>query len=68
MQIKLRPIGVALVSLFLIAACDSGTDSDASYDADSYEYKGAADPFLSIPAADRAGELGKRFDMIQGRM
>lgn len=67
MRRQLQILGVGLTALFTIAACDSGTESQATYDAESYEYKGAVDPFLATSAADRAGPLADRFDLIQAR-
>ena len=67
MQRHLQIIGLSLMALFTIAACDSSSDAPASYDAESYQYKGAADPFLETSAADRAGPLNDRFDLIQAR-
>lgn len=63
-------IGVPLASVLLfslLAGCQSTSDKPVSYDADSYEYKGASDPLLSVSGADRAGDLGNRFDLIQAR-
>ncbi len=55
----------------VISGCDSFTSSgevdQAALDPSAYEYKGAADPLLSVPAAERAGGLADRFDQIQGR-
>jgi len=54
-----------------LGACDSlgtsGQVDEAALDPDAYEYKGAADPLLSVSGADRAAGLSDRFDLIQGR-
>ncbi len=63
-------ISVTVASLFAVAlltGCQSTSDQPASFDADSYEYKGASDPLLAVPSSERAGELGSRFDLIQAR-
>lgn len=67
MQRHLQIIGLGLTALFIVTACDSASESETSYDAESYQYKGAADPFLETSAADRAGPLSDRFDLIQAR-
>ena len=65
---KLITTGVlAGAALLLLTGCQSTSDTPVSPDANSYEYKGAADPLLSVSGADRAGPLGDRFDLIQGR-
>ncbi len=70
MQNSAQLVLVATV-MFFLSACDSITGSgevdEASLDPSAYEYKGAADPLLSVPAADRAGGLADRFDLVQGR-
>lgn len=61
---------ITLLTFLIVAgvsACDSGSGSVDASDPDAYEYKGAADPLLSTPAADRAGGLSDRFDLVQGR-
>ncbi len=59
---------LSVSALLILAGCQStSNDTQAGFDAESYEYKGAADPLLSESAADRAGPLGDRFDLIQGR-
>ena len=68
----LKPGRVILPCLFLpcvilITACDAGNKTTASFDAEGYQYKGAADPLLSVPSSERAGSLQERFDLIQGR-
>lgn len=66
----IRRIGVSITSLFAIAllsACQSTSDEPVSFDADSYQYKGADDPLLAESASSRAGELSERFDLIQAR-
>jgi len=64
-------IFVLMLLMVGLSACDSigGSDQvdEASLDADAYEYKGAADPLLSVSGADRAGGLADRFDLVQGR-
>ncbi len=67
MQKQIKIIATSFAAVFILAACQSTSDTDASYDAESYEYKGAADPLLSVSGAERAGPLGDRFDLIQGR-
>jgi len=59
--------GVFLPCLILTAACDAGKNTPASFNAEGYQYKGAADPLLSVPSSERAGTLQERFDLIQGR-
>lgn len=59
--------GVVLPSFILIVACDAVKNTPASFDAEGYEYKGAADPLLSVPSSERAASLQERFDLIQGR-
>lgn len=66
MQNKIKLLGAGLAAL-LVFGCDSASKAPASYDAEGYEYKGAADPLLATSAADRAGPLSDRFDLIQGR-
>lgn len=66
----IRRIGVSLASMLVLtvtAGCQSTSDAPVTLDADSYEYKGAADPLLSVSASERAGALGDRFDLIQAR-
>ncbi len=62
---------IAVTVMFLLSGCDSLTGSgevdEASLDPSAYQYKGAADPLLSVPAADRAVGLADRFDQVQGR-
>ena len=61
---------ISLLAFLIVAgisACDSGTTENDSADPAAYQYKGAADPLLNTPAADRAGGLSDRFDLIQGR-
>lgn len=64
-------LALAATVMFFLSACDSVTGSGevdaASLDPSAYEYKGAADPFLDVPAADRADGLADRFDLVQGR-
>ena len=68
MQKLIKISATSVIAMFVLAGCGSSTsDTDASYDAESYEYKGAADPLLSVSASERAGPLGDRFDLIQGR-
>lgn len=67
MNVPLKIISTAFAAMFVLAGCQSTSDTQQGFDAESYEYKGAADPLMSIPASDRAGELGDRFDLIQGR-
>jgi len=55
------------ISLLALTGCQSTSDEPVNLDADSYQYKGAADPFLSVPSSERAGALGDRFDLIQAR-
>ncbi|OED37488.1 hypothetical protein AB833_23355 [Chromatiales bacterium (ex Bugula neritina AB1)] len=57
-------LGAILVAT---SGCDATKSTPATYDAESYSYKGAADPLLNTSGADRAGELGSRFDLVQGR-
>lgn len=60
--------GLVLSCCFLTVACDAvKTTPTASFDAEGYQYKGAADPLLSVPSSERAGSLQERFDLIQGR-
>ena len=54
-------------ALVLLSGCQSTSDQPVNLDAESYEYKGASDPLLSVPSSERAGELGSRFDLIQAR-
>ncbi len=66
---KLYKLGSVLCIVILTAVgCDSTESTPATYDAESYTYKGAADPLLNTSGADRAGELGSRFDLVQGRL
>jgi hypothetical protein len=58
---------LSILAIMLVAGCQSTSDEPVSLDADSYEYKGAADPLLSEPSSARAGALGDRFDLIQAR-
>ncbi len=67
MQRHLQIMGLSLIALITLAGCDSFSDSQATYDAESYQYKGAADPFLDTSASERAGPLNDRFDLIQAR-
>ena len=67
MQRHLQIIGLGLLTLIMASGCDSTSDSEKSYDAESYQYKGAADPFMATSAAERAGPLADRFDLIQAR-
>lgn len=64
-RIKMMALGFSAV--FVLVGCQSTSDTETSYDAESYEYKGAADPLLSVSAAERAGPLSDRFDLIQAR-
>ncbi|MEM7257177.1 MAG: hypothetical protein AAF404_07295 [Pseudomonadota bacterium] len=57
----------SVCALALLSGCQSTSDQPVNLDAESYEYKGAADPLLSVPSSERAGELGNRFDLIQAR-
>ena len=66
MQNKIKLLGAGLAAL-LIIGCDSSSKAPASYDAESYQYKGADDPLLAISGAERAGPLADRFDLVQGR-
>lgn len=59
--------GTILSCLILTVACDAGKKSTVSFDAEGYQYKGAADPLLSVPSSERAASLEERFDLIQGR-
>ncbi len=59
--------GIVLPCIILTVACDAGKKTSASYDAEGYQYKGAADPLLSVPSSERAASLQERFDLIQGR-
>lgn len=61
---------LSLIVVFLgtwLSACDSGQSSSEAAGPEAYEYKGAADPLLSVSGADRAGGLADRFDLVQGR-
>ena len=64
-------ISVLMIVIAGLSACDSmgtsGQVDEATLDPDAYEYKGAADPLLSVSGADRAGGLADRFDLVQGR-
>ncbi len=64
-------ISVLMFVMIGLGACDSigtsGQVDEAALDPDAYEYKGAADPLLSVSGADRAGGLADRFDLVQGR-
>lgn len=66
MQNKIKLLGVGLATL-MIVGCDSTSEKPASFDAEGYVYKGADDPLLATSAADRAGPLSDRFDLIQAR-
>lgn len=57
----------ATTFLLMGAGCDSLSETPPTFDADSYTYKGADDPLLSVSGAERAGPLGDRFDLVQGR-
>ena len=59
--------GIILPCIILTVACDATNKTPASFDAEGYQYKGAADPLLAIPSSERAGSLQERFDLIQGR-
>ena len=50
-----------------VSACDSGQSTAEAPGPEAYEYKGAADPLVSVSGADRAGGLADRFDLVQGR-
>ncbi len=67
MQRFFKVLGIVSTSLLLAVACDSTSESQVSYDAESYQYKGVADPLLLQSGADRAGPLSDRFDLVQGR-
>jgi len=64
-------ISVLMFLMFGLSACDSiggsGEPDEATLDPDAYEYKGAADPLLSVSGEDRAAGLADRFKLIQGR-
>jgi hypothetical protein len=60
--------GLVLPCLMLITGCDALDQQPAvSFEAEGYEYKGAADPLVSEPSSERAASLQERFDLIQGR-
>ncbi len=61
-------VGVVACAAILLTACDATPNTPANFEAEGYEYKGAADQLLATPAADRAGPLSDRFDLIQGRI
>jgi len=63
----LRLGGIVLPCILLTVACDAGKKTPVSFDAEGYQYKGAADPLLSVPSSERAASLQERFDLIQGR-
>lgn len=64
---RIKMMALGFCALFVLTGCQSTSDTETGYDAESYEYKGAADPLLSVSAADRAGPLNDRFDLIQAR-
>lgn len=63
----LKTFGVTVIAMVMLGACDATPNTPATYDAESYEYKGAADQLLATSGEERAGELADRFDLIQGR-
>ena len=67
MKNKTRISLLAILIFAGVSACDSGTGESDSSDPAAYQYKGAADPLLNTPGADRAGGLSDRFDLVQGR-
>jgi|GEM_PF-6825302 len=67
-------LGLLIGAIAVLSACDSfmaagevGQVDAAALDPSAYQYKGAADPLLSVPASERAGGLADRFDQVQGR-
>ncbi len=66
---------LVVTTMFVLSACDAfdsftnpGAVDDSALDPSAYQYKGAADPLSSVSAADRAGSLADRFDLVQGRL
>jgi len=58
---------LGVVACLGLLACNSNSSDQAAAGPESYEYKGASDPLVATPGADRAGELAARFALIQGR-
>jgi len=59
-----------VVAVPLIASCvQSGgrASSGEPSSPETYQYKGKADPFMSVPGSERADSLKERFKKIQGR-
>lgn len=69
---KTIQLTIALTAMLFLNGCDSMSDAggvdEAALDPAAYQYKGAADPLLSVPAAERAVGLADRFDQVQGRI
>jgi len=60
--------GIVAIGVFALFGCDATPNTPPNFEAAGYQYKGAADPLLEIPVAERAGSLAERFDKVQGRM
>jgi len=60
-------LGLGLVACLSLVACNGNNSSEGVTDPANYEYKGASDPLVATPGADRADELAARFALIQGR-
>jgi len=63
-------IGIAMLMSGCLQSGGSGSSGGSSSEPstpEDYVYKGRVDPFLSVPSAERADALQKRFMQIQGR-
>jgi len=57
----------AVCTVIVLAGCNATQTPTVSFDAEGYQYKGAEDPLLATPAAERLASLQERFDRIQAR-